>query len=267
VTDPELKASWDNAEGCPPEWPYSVPYPEDRNDLYAGLTICFSDDILGNRDYVLSNAGDMVWAFPPGTPLGPDYNDTDYYYYTWESQDFRTKMIDPAVQNPFYLVPGEVGLVHRDMGQPESWKYSWYPGVQMTFAWTGYGLATWRAGGMVNDPSTYREIVFRKQYPHVSALATCAESTGEALTSMEELSDKDSALRKWGVGLGATSEAAKCVGAFKELETKVPEQQVRNVRDWPSIVEKGTGASSKAARIIDDMWRFCTTTHLPKVCP
>jgi hypothetical protein len=176
-------------------------------------------------------------------------------------------MIPPSVHDVYYLVPGEVGLIPGEMGQPESWDYSWYPDVRMTFAWTGYALATERVWGMVDDSTTYEEIVFKKQHPHVSALASCAESTGEALTSMEQLSDKDSALRKWSVGLGTTSSAANCAGAFKALETKVPAAQTNRVRDWPRIAEEATGASSKAARIIDDMLRFCATTHLPKFCP
>jgi hypothetical protein len=132
----------------------------------------------------------------------------------------------------------------------------------MTAAWTGYSLAAERIADIDRQLARLR---IKKQLPKASALASCAESAWQASTSVNQLSDTTSVLRKISTALRIPSSAANCTSAFRDLDTQVPDEA--KVKRWPDYTGKLTGTSSEVAKYaapFDEIFQFCRAVHLPK---
>jgi hypothetical protein len=212
------------------------------------LSICYSGS--GDKaNSVLSNHGEKVWAFNPGS-LG------DYESRTEEAGFFRATFL-PDTSQRWYLVPGEVA-------QPRSWDYQWSPDFRQTNAWTGFKLAADRYKEM--DQTIYLQLLKRRD-PNAAALASCAKSAGESVTSVQELGDTPSALRKLSASLKATTTGYSCAKAVKDLDAAHPEA-AKKVPTWSTYAEKAADASptaTKWAAVLEDVYKFCSHVNLPKI--
>lgn len=244
-SDPE---TWYNSQGCPQNWPEPLNYPENGN-LYEGLNICYSGNGEYGQNSVLSNHGDKVWAFNPGS-LEP------YSSHTEEAGFFRATFL-PNTSLRWYLVPGEVA-------HPRSWDYQWSPDFKQTTSWTGYKLAANRYKEM--DETIYLQLL-RRRDPNAAALASCAKSAGESVTSVQELKDTSSVLRKLSVALKSASTGSSCVKAVQDLDAAHPEA-AKKVAPWTIYAEKVADASptaTKWAAAFDDVFKFCSHVNLAKI--
>lgn len=240
--------TWHNSEGCPPDWPVPLYYPKNDN-LYEGLSICYSGTGEYIHNSVLSNHGDKVWAFSPGSLR-------DFDSRTEESGYFRAAFLPDTTQR-WYLVPGEVA-------PPTIWDYQWSPDFKQTAAWTGYKLAADRYKEM--DQTIYLQLLKRRD-PNAAALASCAKSAGESFTSVQELGDAPSALRKLSASLKATTTGYSCAKAIKDLDAAHPEA-AKKVPTWTTYAEKAADASptaTKWAAVLDEVFKFCSHVNLPKI--
>ena len=240
--------TWYNSQGCPEDRPESLSYREDA-DLYEGLTICYSGYGPVETNSVLSNHGDKVWAFVPGS-LEP------YVSHTAEAGFFRTTFLADTSQK-WFLAPGEVA-------QPRIWLYDWSPDSKQTTAWAGYKLAADRYKEM--DQSIYLKIL-KLRDPKAGALASCAKSASESVTSFQDLTDSSGALRRLSAALKATTTGSSCLKAVKDLDADYPEA-ARKVSPWGTYAEKAAESSptaTKIAAVFEDIFKFCSHVNLPKI--
>ncbi|QDG89401.1 hypothetical protein [Pseudarthrobacter sp. NIBRBAC000502770] len=240
--------AWYNRQGCPADRPVPIQYPE-NDDLYEGLTICYSGYGPVETNSVLSNHGDKVWAFVPGS-LEP------YVSHTDEAGFFRTTFLSNTSQK-WFLAPGEVA-------QPKSWLYDWSPDSKQTTAWAGYKLAADRYKEM--DQSLYLAILKHRD-PKAGALASCAKSAGESVTSFQDLTDSSSALRRFSASLKATTTGSSCLKAVKDLDADNP-AVAGKVSRWEAYTDKAVESSPTATKIaaaFEDIFKFCSHVNVPKI--
>jgi hypothetical protein len=248
LPEPKSEVHWYNGKGCPASHPAPLEYP-DYGDFYEGIAVCYSGYGDTAQNSVLSNHGEVVWAFNPGSLRTAEW-------FTDEAHFFRSTFLSDTTQR-WYLAPGEVA-------QPLVWDYTWAPDLHKTSAWTGYKLSADRVKAM--DEALHKQVL-KRQAPKFASLVSCAVSADGAIKTVGELEDSSSALKKLSAALESTSAGAGCLKAVKDFDDTHPES-AKKVPSWTAYTEKVSGASAtatKIAAVFDDMFRFCTYVNVPRL--